>query len=172
MRNDLLTVRRAERRDLSALDALFAKSYPAILKRDYPPSVLVTAIPRIARANPRLIASGSYFVVTDSNGELVGAGGWTHSAPPGFQGSARVGHIRHVVTDVNRLRQGIGTVLMDHILQTSRTAGINRLDCLSTRTAVPFYASCGFRELGPVVVPLAQGIDFPAVHMQRLVDQR
>ena len=172
MRNDLLTVRKAERSDLSALDALFAKSYPAILKSDYPPSVLVTAIPRIAKANPRLIETGSYFVVADSHGELVGAGGWTPSAPPGFQGSERVGHIRHVVTDVKRLRQGIGTSLMDRILQTSKTAGVDRLDCLSTRTAVPFYASCGFRELGPVAVPLAQGIDFPAVRMQRLLDQR
>ena len=166
----MLTVRPAEKSDLTALDALFARSYPAILKADYPPSVLVTAIPRIARANPRLIESGSYFVVLDDAKSLVGAGGWTRSAPSGFDGALSTGHIRHVVTDVNRLREGIGTVLMGEILASAKTAGLNRLDCLSTRTAVPFYGACGFQVLGPVTVTLAQGIDFPAVRMQRFID--
>jgi hypothetical protein len=32
---------------------------------------------------------------------------------------------------------------------------------------VPFYAACGFRELGPIEVPLQPGISFPAVAMER-----
>ncbi len=56
---------------------------------------------------------------------------------------------------------------MTHILDTARAAGIRHLQCQSTRTAVPFYTACGFRELGPVEVPLAPGITFPAVAMER-----
>ena len=84
MSRETLTIRTAGREDLAELDQLFASSYPALLKPDYPPSLLVTAIPRIARANPRLIASGTFFVVCRSDDRIVGAGGWTRAAPPGF----------------------------------------------------------------------------------------
>src|SRR6056297_1350404 len=117
MSHETLTVRTATKEDLAALDLLFSTSYPALLKADYPPSLLVTAIPRIARANPRLVASGTYYVICDQKGALVGAGGWTRAAPPGFESAGEVGNIRHVVTDKDRTRQGIGTRLMRHIFE-------------------------------------------------------
>ena len=153
--------------DLAGIDALLGRSYPVLLKKAYPPSVLVTAIPLIARANPGLIASNSYFVVKDKD-EIVGAGGWTMAAPGGGPAGAEgVGHIRHVVTDHRRVRSGIGRALMAHIFEDAEGAGMSGLHCLSTLMAVPFYAACGFRELGPVSVNLRPGIDFPAVAMAR-----
>ena len=166
---DQLTIRVAERQDLAELDHLFARSYPALLKPDYPPSLLVTAVPLISRANPRLIASGTFFAVCRADGKIVGAGGWTRAAPPGFSARGGVGNIRHVVTDKDHVRQGIGARLMAHIFKTASTEGLSRLDCLATRTAVPFYMASGFQVLGPVSVPLAPGIDFPAIRMQRLL---
>jgi hypothetical protein len=58
---------------------------------------------------------------------------------------------------------------MEHVLEDARRAGARLLDCQSTLTAVPFYAALGFREVGPVVVTLRPGIEFPAVRMQRLL---
>ena len=55
---DTLTLRHATPSDLAAVDALLARSYPRLLAADYPPSVLVTAVPIIARARPELLASG------------------------------------------------------------------------------------------------------------------
>jgi hypothetical protein len=49
-------------------------------------------------------------------------------------------------------------------------AGVRRLDCLSTRTAAPFYAALGFVALGPVEVALRPGIAFPAVRMERAME--
>ena len=60
--------------DLAAVDALLARSYPKLLKADYPPSVLVTALPVIARAQPKLITCGTYYVV-EEDGQILGAGG-------------------------------------------------------------------------------------------------
>ena len=42
-------------------------------------------------------------------------------------------------------------------------------DCLSTRTAVPFYAAVGFSLVGPVEVPIVPGMRFPALRMQRRI---
>ncbi len=161
-----LTVRRAGRADLAAIDALLAKSYPALLKADYPPSVMVTAVPLIARANPALVASGHYFVVADGEGRVVGAGGCTPGRPvSGRAGPA--GHVRHVVTDHRRLREGIGRRLLEHLFDHARGEGMRVLLAQATRTAEPFYAAMGFASLGPIEVELRPGITFPAVAMAR-----
>lgn len=163
------TVRPATREDLGAIDALLSRSYPALLKRDYLPSVLVTAIPLISRANPALVSSGTYFVA-EAGGEILGAGGWTPDAPPGGTSQKRIGHIRHVVTDHRQIRKGLGRKLMAHIVSDAASAGIKQLECFSTLTAEPFYVACGFRTLGPMSVTLRKGIDFPAVHMRRFLE--
>jgi GNAT superfamily N-acetyltransferase len=166
---DTLTVRPATIADIAAVDALLARSYPRLLRSDYPPSVIVTAVPLIARAKPELLASGTYFVAEDSDGTILGAGGWTARGPQGEQG-ARLGHVRHVVTDDRALRRGVGRAILSRTLEQARTAGVTSLACLSTRTAVPFYTALGFRPSAPgteVLIPLAPGIAFPAIAMIR-----
>ncbi len=163
----LLKVRKSDRRDLSEIDALLARSYPVLLKNHYLPSILVTAIPHISKAQPRLLSSGTYFVVENKAGNIVGAGGWTAVAPgTGRVAAPKTGHIRHVVTDHRVTRSGIGRMLMDQVFASARAGGMEQLDCLSTLMAVPFYAACGFHEVGPVSVNLQPGIDFPAIAMR------
>ncbi len=159
-----ITFRPATRADLAGVDALLAHSYPRLLKPDYPASVLVTALPIISRARPELVASGTYWVALAGE-VIVGAGGWTAAAPGDGMARAGLGHVRHVVTDAGRLRQGIGRGLMGRAMAQARAAGVVRLECLSTRTAVAFYTSLGFRSLGAVDIALRPGISFPAVAM-------
>jgi len=161
-----LTIETATPGDFAAVDALLARSYPILLKPHYPPSVMVLAVPLIARANPRLLSCGTYFVAR-SGGEIVGAGGWTPSAPGGASAQPLVAHVRHVVTDHRQTRRGIGRALVGHLVGTAAAAGFSRLEAQATRTAVPFYRALGFNELGPVEVPLRPGIVFPAVSMAR-----
>ncbi len=168
--SDTLTIRATTRDDLTTLDALYARSYPSLLKADYPPSNLVTAIPIIAHVQPKLVASGTFFGVFDGEGAAIGAGGWTRGRPgEGGPSERGVGHIRHVVTDHRRTRQGIGRALMEHIFDTARAAGVRVLRCQSTLTAEPFYGSLGFKTHGDIVVPLRPGIDFPAKAMVRVL---
>ena len=168
MADPQISIRVADRADIAAVDALLGRSYPALLKADYPPSVLVLALPLISKAQLGLVTCGSYYVAEDSAGAVLAAGGWTRAAPPGS--GVRVpgeGHIRHVVTDHRLTRRGLGRALLNHIFDQTRGTGIDRLCCLSTRTAVPFYRAMGFVEGAAVQVPLRPGIDFPAVRMIR-----
>ncbi len=111
------------------------------------------------------MASGSYFVALEA-GRIVGAGGWT-AVGPQAQRVRAAGHVRHFVTDADRQRLGIGRALMERVVTGARDAGLARLECQSTRTAVPFYRAMGFRVLGAITVPLRPGIEFPAVAMMR-----
>lgn len=148
--------------DLAAVDALLSRSYPRLLKHDYPASVLVTALPLISRAQPALLSCGTYYVAEISNGAIVGAGGWTQD-----RRRRDLGHIRHVVTDDRQLRRGIARRVLARVLNDARAAGIAELECLSTRTAEPFYAAMGFHAEGPVEAALQPGISFPAVRMRQ-----
>ncbi|MCR8726727.1 GNAT family N-acetyltransferase [Frigidibacter sp. ROC022] len=168
MDTQTLTLRRTTPADLAALDQLYSRSYPNLLKADYPPSTLVMALPLIARAQPRLLASGSFYLV-ESDGEPVGAGGWSWGGPQGGASPTHMAHVRHLVTDHRRVRQGIARRLMGHVLAEAKAAGARILDCQSTLTAVPFYASLGFREVGPILIQLRPGIEFPAVRMQKVL---
>lgn len=158
--SDDIKIRVARAGDLGALDALFARSYPKLLKPGYPPSVLVLALPLISRAQSGLVTSGTFYVAEIAGG-IVGAGGWTPGARAG------VGDVRHVVTDDRFTRRGIGRALFQRIFAEAGAAGVAVLDCKSTRTAVPFYQAMGFTVLGPIDVELRPGIQFPAIHMQR-----
>ena len=167
----ILTLRVAHAGDLAAVDALLGRSYPALLKYDYAPSIMVTIVPLIAWARPELLASGRYFVVSDQVGRVVGAGGYSLAAPGlcgGVAGSATrgLGHIRHVATDPQVTRRGVGRLLMQAIFAAAHAEGKQRFECLSTLTAVPFYQAVGFVVDGPVSVPMAQGSSFPAVRMR------
>ena len=162
-----MLIRPATRADIAAVDALLARSYPRLLKADYPASVLVTAIPAIARAQPGLVTCGTYFVA-EEEGAILGAGGWT-AAIPG-RGGAEPGraNVRHVVTDDRQVRRGVGRALLTRVFDTARAAGMTWMHCTATRTAVPFYAALGFETLGPVTIRVGPaGIAFPAVEMRR-----
>lgn len=156
----------ATRADRPEVARLLAASYPVLLKPDYPAEVLTAALPHVTAPQDALLNSGTYYMVRDQEGIAVGAGGWTRARPGNEPArDAVTGHIRHVVTDPNRQREGIGRALMAHIFQTARTAGIQTLECYSTLNARAFYAAFGFEEIKEFTLQVGPGVRFPSVHM-------
>ena len=161
----MLTVRRATREDIGAVDALLRRSYGPLLRADYPPSTLVLALPQMARAQPKLLASGRYFLA-EEEGEVLGAGGWSPEAPGGGRVVPGLGHVRHVATDARAVRRGVGRAVMERVFAQARAERTARLSSLSTLTAVPFYEALGFRPLRRVTLHFG-GAPFAAVEMER-----
>ncbi|MGR3503920.1 GNAT family N-acetyltransferase [Pseudaestuariivita sp.] len=162
MSHPALTLRTATAEDFDAVDALLSRVYPKLLKDDYAPSVRVLVLPRISRAQMPLLTSGTYFVGEQAPLGIVTAGGWTRD-----RSDPLMAHVRHVVTDDRVLRQGHAKALLTHIFASAKSKGMTRMTCWSTFTAVPFYEAMGFAQVGPIDVPLDQGISFPAVHLTR-----
>ena len=163
----MIEVRPATPLDIAEIDALMARSYGPLLRDDYPPSILVVALPRIARAQPHLLASGHYFVA-EEGGRLLGSGGWSRGDPHGGGAAPGLGHVRHVATDARHARRGVGRAVMEAVVDDARAFGARRLRCVSTLTAVPFYRALGFREEGRRTLSFgAAALGFPAVEMSR-----
>lgn len=160
-----ITLRTAVPPDLAGIDRLLGRSYPRLLAADYPPSTLVLAVPRFARAQPELLASRRYFVAEDAQGRILAAGGWSRRNPTGGPVAETTGHVRHVATDPDAVRRGLGRMVMDRVIADARGEGMAWLDCLSTRTAIPFYRSLGFRAVQSRELALGPGIVFPVMRM-------
>ena len=160
-------VRISDAGDLAQVDELLARAFPKLLKLDYPPSILVTAIPLIARANPTLLASGRYYVAETRNGSIVGCGGWSLTKPNAPSRRQRLAHVRHFGTDPDFARQGVARAIMARCLADVAGCDVPLMECHSTRTAVPFYSVMGFEKVREVLVPLAPGVEFPAILMMR-----
>jgi predicted N-acetyltransferase YhbS len=143
---------------------MLARSYHKLLKNDYAPSVMVTAVPLISRANPALVRSGTYYVAETADGEIIGAGGWTP-----IRAVRGVAEVRHLVVDWRHQRQGIGRRLMMGIFAEAQLAGCPAVRGAGDPHGRAFYEAMGFDRLGQIIVPLRPGIDFPAVAMRRFL---
>ena len=153
--------------DLDAVGALLVASYSCLLATRYPSDVLQRALPFMTKAQPALLASGSYYVAENGAGDLVGCGGWT-TARPGtgevIQGEA---HIRHFATHPDWVRRGVASSLLSLCLRDAQLVGIRKLHCFSTLNAEGFYRASGFETTGSIDVPMGPILKFPGVLMTR-----
>ncbi|WP_010137314.1 GNAT family N-acetyltransferase [Oceanicola sp. S124] len=159
-------IRPAMPADTDAVTRMLARSYRALLAADYPSELLREALPFIKRPRPGLLTCGTYFLtLTGDEERVLSAGGWTDTSPHGAPGRPGEGHVRHVATDPDAARQGLGRELMAQVMRSACSAGVELLHCQSTLTAVPFYEALGFQARSLIELRLPNGVLFPAVQM-------
>ncbi|MCG7623052.1 GNAT family N-acetyltransferase [Epibacterium sp. Ofav1-8] len=159
----MFRIRAATPDDHAAVERLLADSYPRLLQGAYPSPVLAAALPKLIRAKPELLQSGTYFLaICKRDDRILGAGGWT--ADPSRPGH---GHIRHVATAHDSVRRGVGRAVLAHALASARAAAVRDVVCHATLPAVPFYRALGFVEQGRTEMELAPGLGFPVVVMHQ-----
>jgi GNAT superfamily N-acetyltransferase len=158
-----LDLRPTSAADFDDVSRVLAASYGALLSADYSSDVLAIIVPLISCAKMELISSGTYFAV-EHDGQPIAVGGWTKIQPGTNQMIQSLGHIRHFATDPLHLRKGAAGMIMQRCLSEAKNSGIEKMECLSTRTAVPFYARYGFETIGEKTV-LVAGVPFPSVEM-------
>lgn len=153
--------------DSKAVSALLAASYSALLRASYDRNLLDRALPFLIRANEKLLASGTYYVVQDRSGNLVGCGGWTIAHPGSGEVREGEGHVRHFATHPEWVRRGIGASLLARCLSDARHRGIRKLHCFSTLNGERFYQAFGFDKVAPIDVPMGPNLTFPGIWMIR-----
>lgn len=151
--------------DSDAVSALLVASYSRLLTARYESDMLARALPHLAKANPTLLASGTYYVAETEPGNLDGCGGWTAARPGSGEIAEGEAHIRHFATHPGWTRQGIGSALLARCIGDARSFGIRRLHCFSTLNAERFYWAAGFNTVGPIDVQLGPAMAFPAILM-------
>jgi GNAT superfamily N-acetyltransferase len=163
----MYSIRVAALSDSDAVSALLVASYSSLLTAHYSSDTLGGALPFMTRANPKLLASGTYYVAEKELGCLIGCGGWTIDRPRGGQTIEGEAHIRHFATHPGWVGRRVGSSLLGRCISDARVRGIRKLHCFSTLTAEGFYRASGFEAIGPIDVPMGSCLAFPGVLMIR-----
>ncbi|WP_350339898.1 GNAT family N-acetyltransferase [Gemmobacter denitrificans] len=160
-----MLVRVATAKDEQGISALLGRSYPTLMKPAYASDVLALALPAMTRANPDLVASGTFYVA-ENIGSIVGCGGWSLTPPGGGAIVDGLVHARHFAVDPDRSGTGIGRAIFERLSNDARADGAVRIQALSSLNAEPFYKSMGLDRLDMIRVPMGAGILLPVVLME------
>ncbi len=155
--------------DSVAVASVLRPSYSELMAAAYPPALMTAALPLITRANPALLASGRSYLVEAETGGPAGCGGWSPDPPDRRETDPSRAHIRHFATHPAFTRRGVGRMLYERCEADARAAGFTAFECYASLGGEAFYAALGFRSVGPIETPMAGGIRFPAVRMERSI---
>lgn len=159
-------VRTAGPADLAAVERVFEASYPALMADAYDDALLARALPLMIRAQPGLLASGSYHVA-EAEGEIVGCGGWSHEKPGTAEREPGVAHIRHLAVSRDWIGRGIGRAIYSSCERQARAQGVRVLECYASLNAEPFYRALGFSRLAAIEIRMGPDVALPSIHMRR-----
>ena len=164
--DNTIALRPAAMTDAATLERIVLRSAITHLKGLLPASLLVTAVPIIARVPPDLLQAGQV-ILAERDGQVVGAAGWSHQPPSGQGGARGVAHLRLVFVNPNATRQGIASTLIDHVMADARQAGMNRMQVQAPRPLRPFFEATGFSHSRDAVVSMPGGLDLPVSRLFR-----
>ena len=158
------TVRAATASDLACVEALFAASYPELMRHAYAPATLSAALPYMIRAKPGLVASGRFYIASTISGSVVSCGGWSVGAPDGSDPQSA--HLRHFATHPAHIRQGLGRAIGSRCAADAKAAGVSELACFSSLNAEPFYSALGFVRDRTMQVMIGGEVPLPVIFMR------
>jgi GNAT superfamily N-acetyltransferase len=174
---DTLRTRIATEADIPAISALMDRAIGE-LQSDYLTPEQVAASRLSMGLDTQLIADGTYVVVEDPEGRIVGCGGWSYRATL-YGGDAGAvardaallnpatdpARIRAMYTDPDFTRRGIGRMVLAANEAAARTAGFARAELMGTLAGEPFYRACGYETIERVDSMADRGVPVPGVRM-------
>ena len=175
-----LSLRKATRADIPALNALIERSARELSRGIYSPQQIESAVRHVFGVDSNLVADGTYFVMTEGD-TIAGCGGWSRrrtlyggdQRPVGsvdwLDPKVDAARIRAFFVAPEFARRGIGRRLVDACAAEAGAAGFTRLELMATLPGVPLYTACGFTRVRDVIDVLPDGTPIEFVLMQRSV---
>jgi N-acetylglutamate synthase-like GNAT family acetyltransferase len=136
------------------------------MPKSYDATLLDLALPLMTKANPALLASGTYYAAFSNEGLAIGSGGWTKERPGTRDLQPELAHIRHFATHPEWVGIGVGRSIYAECTKAASAAGIKRFECYSSLNAERFYAALGFRAIRHMDVVMGRRISFPSILME------
>ena len=167
--------------DEDAIGALMKESIRSIFPRFYDRRQTESAIRYIGDVDRTLVADGTYFVL-ESEGEVVGCGGWSrrnllYTGSGHSDSDARLldphtepARVRAMFVRSDWTRRGLGRRILEECETAAREEEFVQLALMATLPGVPLYAAYGFHPLEEVEITMPDGITLPCVSMDKPVE--
>ena len=171
--------RKAKISDLDNLEKLISKSARSINSAYYSKIEIDAALGNAWTVDRQLIIDNTYWVVENSEGVVVGCGGWSKrkllfgkndvinslndELIPGTD-SAR---IRAFFVHPDFTRMGIGKKLLEKCETEAKSSGFDSLELVATLSGEKLYAANGYNPLRSYEVDLGNGITNKVISMYK-----
>lgn len=178
MRSDAPLLRVATAADEAAVDALMKESAAILFPRFYDAQRAASAVRFVARADPMLLADGTYFVL-ESGAEMVACGGWSrrdrlYTGSGDAADDARAldpatepARVRAMFVRADWTRRGLGRRILEECEAAAAREGFRELTLVATLPGLPLYLAYGFRPIDEIEVELPDGVRIDCVAMAK-----
>lgn len=184
--HDDFHLRTATPRDIPELTALIAASVRGLSDGLYTLDEAEAALVHIFGVDSRLIADGTYYVITsgdddDGRATLVAAGGWSARGTlyGGDQANGRADLLLNPATMPARIRaffvhpdwtrRGLARMIFRECEVAAKARGFHAFELVATLPGVPLYRSLGFTPIEPVPIPMPGNLILSCLRMHRSI---
>ena len=174
-------LRVASPEDEAAVEALMKDSATALFPLFYDERQSASAVRYVAEVDRTLLADGTYYVL-ESNGEVVGCGGWSRRDKL-YTGSGEgadderlldpatePARVRAMFVRADWTRRGLGRRIIEACEEAARREGFTRLALVATMPGLPLYLACGFERIEDLAVTMPDGVTIAGVAMEKPID--
>jgi GNAT superfamily N-acetyltransferase len=171
-----LSLRIATADDLPAMQAIMALAINRLQDAFLTPEQ-VKASHAVMGLDSQLVSDGSYFIVTNDRGVVVGCGGWSRRAtlyggdhssdlrePRLLDPAHEPARIRAMYTHPDYARQGVGRMILAASEAAAKKAGFASAELMATLSGRPLYRSAGYVPIETTSATVG-AIDVPLVRM-------
>jgi len=182
------SLRLATEDDIPALRALVEASVRGLHADDYTQAQIEGALGTALGVDSQLIRDRTFFIAdapadaADGPMTMAGCGGWSNRKtlfgddrrpgrePDLLDPAMDAARIRAIFVHPAYARQGLGSLILARVEAEAVNAGFRRFEMGSTLTGVKLYRLRGYREVGRIDVPLANGEVVAVVKMVKRVE--
>ena len=171
-------LRKATLSDRAAITQLIIESARSLSRDDYSDQQIEGAIATVFGVDTNLIIDGTYFVA-DSNGELIGCGGWSKRKTlfGGDQYTTRdasqldpqtePAKIRAFFIHPKHARKGIARAILAACENEAKACGFQALELMSTLPGIKLYRACGYEGEDRVELDVGEGLTIGLLPMRK-----
>lgn len=175
------TLRVAAPAEEDAVGALMKESITSLFPLFYDDRQTASAVRYIGDVDRTLVADGTYFVL-ESEGEVVGCGGWSrrnllYTGSGHSDSDARLldprtepARVRAMFVRSDWTRRGLGRRILEECETAARDEGFVQLALMATLPGVPLYAAYGFRPLEEAEIAMPDGVTLACVSMDKRIE--
>ena len=175
-------IRKAHLNDRERIKDLIAESARGLSHRYYSDEQIESAIRTVFGVDTDLIDDGTY-LIAECDTRVVGCGGWSKRKQlfGGDQFASRdhtpldpqidPAKIRAFFIHPDFARRGIGRSILARCEEEAANSGFRSIELMATLPGIPFYKSCGYREMDSLELDLEAGVKLELVRMTKSVEK-
>jgi len=174
-----LIIRKANISDVDKIEQTMKASMQSLGQGYYSDEQIQSSCKYVCVPDKQIIEDGTFYVVEDENGIMVGCGGWSfrNTLYAGPQTQLKQDNILDPKKDLARVRamfvlpsisgRGVGSLILKTSEQEAKKFGFNRGALGATQSGLAFYKAKGWLVMKEEIATLPDGVKIEVTQMEK-----